>query len=121
MKKCNFFSVLLVALFILLGFESNAQSYKSIQEAKVIVTEIVSAANVAENSPTTSIQSTASASSNDIFRIKIGKSLLKQLNNNIAVSVALSNVETEFSNFATGGKASAKNAVLLQYTNALKI
>ena len=120
MKKCKFFSVLLVALFVLIGVDSNAQSYKSISEAKILVNTVTLEASNAQNGASESVTAPSTVGTDQVFRIRIGKSLLKHLNNGVEVVSALNAVTTEFSSFTTGGKAAAKNAVLLMYNELLK-
>ena len=86
--------MLVIALFMFLGFDSTAQSYKPIPEAITIVSNTVNQSQSTKAVQRNSYQNTQATASNGM-KVLIGQALLGQFKNNVDVEKALNNVAAQ--------------------------
>ena len=122
MKKCNFFPVLVVALFMFLGFSSSAQSYKPVTECITLVGSTVeqSQALVTSVSQTNTVNyQTSQSMLLSGMKDRIGSELLQEFKNNSDVAKAFENVAANFS--VSAQRAQAKSEVINFYKQLLTL
>lgn len=123
MKKCNFFSVLVVALFVFCGFDSTAQTYKPVNEALAIVQTVMDAAehDITANGGTgTTVSSSTSNSVQMVLRAEIGKVLLVRIKQSQDVGKSLQDLYAQRVN-AANPRTNVAKAALDHYKNLLLI
>jgi hypothetical protein len=79
MKKFNFFPVLLVALFMLCGFEMNAQTYKSPANALVAVQAVIDESQSTLDASTSTMVSANQNLAQMILRIELSNILMPKI------------------------------------------
>ena len=98
MKKFSFFPVLLVALFMVMGFAANAQEYVPTEKARALVQATI--ADLESSAPSATMNASTNSKTVLVHSLKIsfGESMLKPLENGSRVAdafnVALSNVSS---------------------------
>ncbi len=127
MKKCSFFSVLLTALLMFVGFESNAQSFKTIAQAKVIVksTIEITSQTMTPKDKVIKLKKGSPAASQyayEIALINVGRKLLDQFKANVDVEQALNTVDAngDVATSASPGARKAKDDAVDYYRLTLK-
>lgn len=122
MKKFHFMTVLLLALFMSSGFESNAQQYYSATKAYSIVLETVNDIKNGPNSPLF-MQAGVTPSNADRLafqKIKVGERIIELLKTNSSTSAVLNQVFADMPTSGQASRAQMKNELELFYRNLLK-
>lgn len=122
MKKCNFLAVLVTALFMFLGFASNAQTLSPDKAMRVVQTTVES---LKKNPPVAGQTAHATATSiaaNRVYslKIKVGDLMIKPLEQGRSVDEAISSA---IATFNPGNVAERKQALVEVesfYRNLLK-
>jgi hypothetical protein len=122
MKKCNFFAVLVTALFMFVGFAANAQYVPSVK-ARDIVTHTVK--DLTKNVPAAAQTGQATAVSTaanrvHTLKIKVGNLMLKPLEQGRSVEDALASALSQFNPGNVAERRQALNEVESFYKNLLK-
>jgi hypothetical protein len=122
MKKCNFFAVLVTALFMFLGFAANAQYLPSVK-AKTIVASTVE--DLKKNTPASAQSGQATATAIAAVRvhslkIKVGNLMAKPLEQGRSVEDALTSALAQFDPGNITERRQALNEVEAFYRNLLK-
>lgn len=122
MKKCNFFAVLVTALFMSLGFASNAQYIPSVKAKSVVASTVE---DLKKNVPAAAQTGQATAASTAAMRvhtlkIKVGDLMAKPLEQGRTVEDALASALAQFN----PGNVSERKQALIEveafYKNLLK-
>ena len=98
MKKFSFFPVLLVALFMVMGFGAQAQDYVPVEKARALVQSTVTDLQNSASSLTQKASTNGKAVLVESLKVSFGEAMLKPLENGSRVddafSVALSNISS---------------------------
>ncbi len=97
MKKFNFFPVLLVALFMFCGFDSNAQvNYKSAAEALVSVQSVVDQSQTTLEASTAVSPAAGQNLAQMIIRIELGNELMPKIKQSQNVAKSLDEMYAKY-------------------------
>jgi hypothetical protein len=122
MKKCNFLAVLVTALFMFIGFASNAQYLPSTKALSVVTSTVENlrknppAAGQTANATATSIAATRVHS----LKIKVGDLMIKPLEQGRSVDDALASALASFNPGNITERKQALVEVETYYKNLLK-
>lgn len=123
MKKCNFFSVLVLALFMFMSSSIFAQDKEVLKKAPAIVSNAIETLRTVPLAGPSS--STAPNNSNagllNRMKIKVGETILLELKNGLSVSSAVSNAVSSIKTGNSPQRIQLMKEVDLYYRNLLKL
>jgi hypothetical protein len=98
MKKFNFFPVLLVALFMFCGFESNAQTFKPANEALQVVQSVIDQSQATLEASSAVSPAAGQQLAQMVVRIELGTELLPLIKYSQNVSKSLNDIYAKYVN-----------------------
>ncbi len=124
MKKCNFFRMLFLALFVLYANFSFSQEVITPEKASYLVQAAVQTLK-STRSPNAVKQNTHSTESSAVLiqrlKIIVGQTMIDPLAKGANVSATLSSALAPYANTGMPGMIKARNEVEIFYKNLLKI
>ena len=123
MKKFHLLTVLLLALFMFSGFESNAQQYYPASKAYSIVLETVNSIKDGPDSPLYMKAGVTPTNADRLAlqKIKVGERLIELLKNNSSTAAVLNQVFADMPTSGQASRAQMKNELELFSRNLLKL